>query len=167
MFHPLMMFIEYGERVDKLDEVLDWLRAFAPPLFEEPPSNTLEYGGITVAAGWVLLRHGDERRGEPLLRRGLQQMGQRQQAGVFIDPLNLIVYQILGETEMALETIRAIQAGSLFHRASGLDYQVIFRYSSLFESLRRQPEFVALLDEYDRNAGEQRALLKAMDLPVK
>ena len=45
----------------------------------------------------------------------------------------------------------------------------MLRYSSLYDPIRDEPEFIALLDEYDRNAAEQRRWLIEMahELPVK
>ena len=42
----------------------------------------------------------------------------------------------------------------------------LLRHSSLFDTIRDEPEFIALIDDFERNAAEQRELLQAMDLPV-
>jgi TolB-like protein len=162
-----LILIEYGERVGRLDAVLDWFRAIAPHLFVEPPTDLKKDVGTTFATGITLLRHGDRERGEPFTRLGLEVLHKREQAGYFIDPANLVAYLALGETEAALETLREITALNKFHGMNGNAYQGMFRYSSLFEPLRREPEFIALLEVYDQNAAEQRELLQAMDLPIK
>jgi hypothetical protein len=42
----------------------------------------------------------------------------------------------------------------------------MFRYSSLYDPIRDEPEFIALLDLYERNAAEQLRLLKETNFPI-
>ena len=42
----------------------------------------------------------------------------------------------------------------------------MFRYSSLYDPIRNEPEFIALLEFYEQNAAEQRNLLEVANLPV-
>jgi hypothetical protein len=42
----------------------------------------------------------------------------------------------------------------------------MFKHSSLFDPIRDEPEFIELLDEYRKNAAEQRRLLQEMDEPT-
>ena len=40
---------------------------------------------------------------------------------------------------------------------------MIFQRSSVFDVIRDEPVFIALMQEYERNAAEQRQLLQAMN----
>ena len=66
----------------------------------------------------------------------------------------------------ALEKFRQLDATDKWMHAEFVS-QFMLRYSSLYDPIRDEPEFIELLDIYDKNAAEQRRLLQAMDLPVR
>jgi hypothetical protein len=43
----------------------------------------------------------------------------------------------------------------------GVYQQTVLKHSKLFDPIRNEPEFIALLDEYRKNAAEQRRLVQA------
>jgi hypothetical protein len=40
----------------------------------------------------------------------------------------------------------------------------MFKHSKLYDPIRDEPEFIALLDEYRKNAAEQRRLVQEMGI---
>ena len=64
----------------------------------------------------------------------------------------------LGEREAALEKFREFAVAKW--PWAGVTPQSMFRYSSLYDPIRSEPEFIALLEVYEQNAAEQRRLLK-------
>ncbi len=48
----------------------------------------------------------------------------------------------------------------MFHHM-GVYQQTMFKHSALFDPIRDEPESVALLEEYRKNAAEQRRLVQA------
>ena len=74
----------------------------------------------------------------------------------------------LGEADAALEEFRQFDATDKLANAHVVS-QLMLRYSSLYDPIRYEPEFIELLDMYDKNAAEQRKRLKEMakDLPIK
>jgi tetratricopeptide (TPR) repeat protein len=166
---PYLLFLEYGERLGKLDEVLAWFKAAAPHLFEEPPTGLEKNEVITFLTGLALLLEGDQQRGEAFVRFKLEIRRRQEQAGYATSPETVVIYLALGETDKALEKVRAIAERNKYYGLNDGVRQMMVRYSRLFEPLRKEPEFMALLEEYDRNAAEQRRQLKeiAGQLPLK
>jgi len=168
-------FIEYGSRLGKLDEVLETLEERYPLLFVNPPSD-LDSGiserlRQTFYVGLALLRHGDVQRGEPLMRLFLEKFEYPRvillaRGAADLRPIEGLL--ALDEADAALETFRQFDATDQWANAHFVS-QLMFRYSSLYNPIRDEPEFIALLDEYDKNAAEQRKLLTEMahELPVK
>jgi hypothetical protein len=70
----------------------------------------------------------------------------------------------LGEREAALDKFREFAANKWWW--SGNKVHLMFRYSSLYDPIREEPEFIALLELYERNAAEQRRQLQEADFPV-
>jgi hypothetical protein len=170
---PFVSFVEYGSRLGKLDEVLETFEERYPQLIANPPSD-LDTGisrelFFTYAVGLALLRHGDTQRGEPLMRLFLKKFEYPRvilltYGSADLRPIEGLL--ALGETDAALEKLRQFDATDKWANTH-LVSQLMMRYSSLYDPIRDEPEFIALLDEYDRNAAEQRRLLQAMDLPVR
>lgn len=165
---PAVPFIEYGERLGKLDEVLEIFEASHPHLFTDPPGNLTGDKRMTLLVGLALLRHGDDERGELFVRVGLEELAKRSQASWYVDPASFMLHLALGETDVAVDKLRTFAAQNKFYMA-GSAMQFMLRYSSLYDPIRDEPEFVELLETYDKNAAEQRKLLTDMahELPVK
>ena len=85
-----------------------------------------------------------------------------------VDADSILGRLALGETDAPLEEIRQLDAIDKWWNA-GFISQLMFRYSSLYDPIREEPEFIELLDMYDKNAAEQRKQLTEMahELPVK
>ncbi len=163
-----VLFIEYGSRLGKLDEVLETFEELYPKL--DPPSSREGYRE-SLQSSWVglaLLRHGDVQRGEPLMRAYLEAADIRDRTpGEIRDvySVSALGRLALGETDAALGKFRQLDATDKWINGSVVTL-LMLRYSSLYDPIRDEPEFIELLDMYDKNAAEQRKLLKTMSLAV-
>ena len=89
--------------------------------------------------------------------------------GAFFLRIDSVIGRLaLGETDAALEKLRQFDATDKWINGD-FGSQLMFRYSSLYDPIRSEPEFIELLDMYDKNAAEQwkRLAEMAQDLPVK
>jgi hypothetical protein len=161
-------FVEYGARLDRLDEVLDVLEAIHPHYFMNPPSD-LDKGrfrGVTLPTAYVglaMLLHGDTQRGETLIRSFLQ--AHEKVESYWVEPGAVDGLLALGAVEEALKLFRIYADYKWL--GSWSDRQIMFRHSRLYDPIRNEPEFIELLEVWETNAAEQRQLLQAMDLPVR
>jgi len=162
-FDMWQFFVEYGERLGRLDEVLATFEELNPNLFGDPPHDLENTDRAALyATGLALLRNGDVARGEPLMRAYLAPA--ETGTGLYVtDLLEVNAYLALGERETALETFRKFVQVKWY---SGFVHRVMLRYSSLYDPIRNEPEFIALLEAFDRNQAEQRRLLKEADFPI-
>jgi len=161
---PHLIFIEYGERLGRLDEVLSTFESLEPQLFTIPPGR-----GKNFFARWfvgvALMRAGDRERGEPLLRDGLESMEKHARSGRRVSGyVKTLLY--LGETDAALDAFRELTSTNGF-MGGGFAGRFLMQYSPAYAPIRAMPEFAALMEERDRNAAEQRRKLRAMDLPLR
>jgi len=162
-FDIWQFFLEYGERLGRLDEVLATCEELYPDLFADPPHDLEKTGGRALyATGLALLRHGDIARGEPLMRAYLVPTEAGTDSYV-TDLRHVNAYLALGERETALETFRNFVKVKWY---SGFVHRLMLRYSSLYDPIRNEPEFLALLEAYDQNEAEQRRLVQEADFPI-
>jgi TolB-like protein/Tfp pilus assembly protein PilF len=176
---PLYLFIEYGERLGRLDEVLSTFEGLCPHLFSDLPDrerlgdcrNIKVRGSLYVSlmdvVGEALLRAGDRQRGEPLLRHVLEWHPRHSGSEwrLFFDsPLRTLL--ALGETDAALEVFRTLNSAErLWYGRSGLRF--VIQNNPLWAPIRATPEYAALMEELDRHAAEHRRKLQEMDLPLR
>lgn len=161
-FAMWQLFVEYGERLGRLDEVLATFEELYPHLFADPPYELEKNRAALYATGLALLRHGDVARDEPLLRAYLDIV--KVGPGFYVtDLLQVNAYLALDERETAIEIFRSFVN---FKWYSGLIHRLMIRYSSLYDPIRNEPEFIALLEAYDQNGAEQHQLLQEADFPV-
>jgi TolB-like protein len=168
--YAISLFTDYGSRLGKLDEVLETFEELYPHLFAGTSAN-LDTDALRVFTkiriGLALLQNGDVQRGEPLMRRSLEEADKRE--NIFFLAISSVNGRLaLGETDAALERFRKFDATDKWIN-SDLGAQLMFRYNSLYDPIREEPEFIELLDMYDKNAAKQRKLLTEMahELPVK
>jgi tetratricopeptide (TPR) repeat protein len=159
------LFIEYGVRLGRLEEVVALYEKSLPNLFTDPPTQPLKNPLALYGTALALLRDGDKEKAEPLVRAMLEFIDSSKEGGFYTSPMvaNLLLAQ--GETDAALESFRQYVANNKFY-ISGNGAQFLYRHSSLYDPIRNEPEFIELLEEWEVNAAEHREKLQAMDLPV-
>jgi len=166
-FNPARtLFVEYGAMLGRLDEVVATFEEVYPHLFADPPSNlNSDYGSDwneLFATGLALLRSGDVVRGDRLMRSAMEKRD-TWDGMLFVYLYGVAGRLALGETDAALEKLRAFSKNKWY---IGLGELIVLRHSRLYDPIRNEPEFIALLEAYDQNQTEQRRLLQAMDLPI-
>jgi TolB-like protein/DNA-binding winged helix-turn-helix (wHTH) protein len=160
----LTWFVEYGTRLGRLDEVLATFQELHPHLFMEPPFDLGKDKWALYASGLALLQTGDLVRGEPWMQAYLDLQDKVDRMYRVVFPWSIGGRLALGKREAALEKFREFAEAKWVW--AGNTTQLMFRYSSLYDPIRDEPEFIALLDLYEQNAAEQRRLLKEADFPI-
>jgi TolB-like protein/Flp pilus assembly protein TadD len=167
--HPHYIFIEYGDRQGRLDDVLGTFEDLFPYLFMDSPDMDRNLHHTNIV-GEALLRAGDRQRGEQLLKQVLESadryiLGARQAYLSALDyPLRALV--ALGDSDRALDEFRALNTAQRFLYGK-LGLRFIMQNSPAWAPIRETPEYAALLEELDRNAAKHRKNLQAMDLPLR
>jgi TolB-like protein len=156
--------VEYGEKLGRLEEVLNTAKSQAPHLFAEQPDIEKDLYS-TFRTGLILLRVGDRQRGERFVRRILEELDRRASSDWGEDASYVHALLALGDTNTALEMFRVLEPPARFG-LGGLGWRFIMQNSPDWAPIREEPEYAALLEELDRNAEEQRQRLQAMELPV-
>jgi TolB-like protein/cytochrome c-type biogenesis protein CcmH/NrfG len=157
----LIVLMDHAAKTGRSDSLLAALDNLYPHLFDDPPHKLDKEFGATFFVGWALMQSGDIERGSHLIQSyldlrepfdevysaGWQSVGGR---------------LLLGDTDGALEKL----AGFAKNRYRSENNRFVLEHSSLFDPLRDEPAFIALLDEYRENAEEQRQILQAMNRDV-
>ena len=153
----LLVLTEYGAKTDRHELVLDTLDNLYPHLFDDPPRDLDKDENGTFFVGQALLQSGATDRGLYLLNASaelsaLGRLAYRTNIDHVVDSL------VLGDKVNALARLAEIKERS---RHSTLK-KLLLERTSIFDPLREEPAFIALLDEYNQHAEEQRQLLQAM-----
>ena len=154
-----MVLIEYAKQTGRHDIPLEALDNLHPHLFDEPPRDMDKNFRATFLAGWALTQSGDVERGAELMRVVLRENVRFEEVyGARIDGVSIRL--ALDDTDGALQILATIVDSP--HQ--GLFDRLIFERSSLYEPIRNEPAYIALLEYYKTNAEEQRQLLEEMNL---
>ena len=109
-------------------------------------------------AGRALLQSGDIDRGSHLIESYLA-INERYDQVFHVDWESIASRLLIGDREAALETLDKFAETMYFHL---LD-RTILQHDSVFDPIRDEPAFNALMDKYRQNAAEQRQILQAMN----
>jgi len=154
-----LVLIEYAGQTGRHDIPLESLDNLYPYLFDEPPRDMDKNLFATFLAGWALTQSGDIQRGSELLTVLLKENLRYEEAyGARL--FSVSIRMGLDDTEGALQQLAEIVASP----HSGLYDRLIFERSSLYEPIRNEPAYIALLEYYKTNAEQQRQLLEEMNL---
>jgi tetratricopeptide (TPR) repeat protein len=182
------LFVEYGDRLDRLDEVVSTFEELFSELFKDLPaadrkiqdassdSTSLEALEYTIymenfasIVGGALLRAGDRQRGEPILRQALEWHDRHSGSELsdLVRHTGITLLLTLGDTEAARDAFRARlnTADRFFYGRLGT--RILMQNSPVLAPIRAMSEYPALLEELDRHAAEHRKKLQAMDLPLR
>ena len=154
-----IILIEYAQQSGRHDVPLEALDNLYPHLFDEPPRDLDKNGFATFLAGWALMQSGATEKGSYLIEQSAQ-LSERYEE-VYGTGLGSVTNRLaLGDTKAALRKLSKFSADP----HAGLYYRIIFERSSLFESIRSEPEYIEIREMYEANAAEQQRLLKEMAL---
>ena len=154
----IRVLIEHAANTGRHEIALDALDNLYPQLFDDPPHGLRTSTDATFLAGWALIQSGDIERGSHLVQAFLDLQDPFDQA-YGMARLSIEGRLLLGDIDGALEKLASFAP----HQDSSLFTRLLLEHSNVFDPIRDEPAFIALLDEYRENAAEQRQLLQAMN----
>jgi hypothetical protein len=159
----LVVLTEYGAKLRQHDIVLEVLQNLYPNLFDDPPNDLHASDLGLYFTGLALLQSGDIDRGTFLMKAYLEEQDRADEAYA-VRWRSITGRLALGEVEAAMEKLRE-KRRTMYLYTVGMD-KVMFKHSKLYDPIRDEPEFIALLDEYRKNAAEQRRLVREQAFSV-
>jgi TolB-like protein/Tfp pilus assembly protein PilF len=157
----LVLLTEYGAKLGRHDIVLEVLDNLYPNLFDDPPNDFHASDLGLYFAGLALLQRGDIDRGTFLMKTYLEDQDRGDEAYA-VRWRSVTGRLALGEAEAAMAKLRE-KRRTMYLYTLVFD-NVMFKHSKLYDPIRHEPEFIALLDEYRKNAAEQRRLVQEMGI---
>ncbi len=152
----LTVLTEYGAKTGQHDIVLDALDNLFPHLFDDPPRDLDKDFRATHFVGVALLQSGDTDRGSYLIE-SLDEIGAQYREAYWTPRSSIAGRSLLGDRDGALQRLADFAKSP--HRSF---YNRLFlERDSLYDPLREEPAFIALLDEYRKNGEQQRQILEA------
>ena len=123
-----------------------------------PPYDLDKNFGATYLAGRALIQSGDVDRGAHLVNSFLDLL--EPYAEIYsVGSASIASRLLIGETDGAMEQLDRFVA----RPNSGFLTRLALEHSPVYDSIRNEPAFIALLDGFHKNAEEQRQILQAMN----
>jgi tetratricopeptide (TPR) repeat protein len=154
----LTILVEHAARTGQYDVALELLDNLYPHLFDDPPHDLDKDRRATYFSGLALINSGDIDRGIYLMESNLD-LRERFDAAYGVNRRSVALRLVLGDTDAALDRL----AGFAQNKFEWVENELYLERSPVFDSIREEPAFIALLDEYRENAAEQRQILQAMN----
>ncbi len=155
----LFVLLEYSEQTGRHDVLLEALDNLYPHLFDEPPRDLDKSLFATFMAGWALIQSGDLERGAVLIAASRNELERYDEVyGVGLSSVSSRL--ALKDTEGALQVLTEFAD----HPYESFFSRLYLERSSIFDSIRNEPAYIALLETYKTHAEQQRQLLEEMDL---
>lgn len=135
-------------------ETLNYLEDHFAHLFEDNPEWRFDERFGRVAIGSMMIAAGDTNRGRMLLRRTVERSDETVEVfGPWL--LGVRASNGLGDKEGALRRLRAYAEQPY----SPVLWPIRIRNAPEFEFLQDEPEFIELIQDFEKNAAEQRKIL--------
>lgn len=154
--------VEYAAKTGRYDVALEALDNLNPHLFDDPPRELDVYPRVTYYAGIALYQSGDLERGRHLIQLYLDRQESDEAFYVAVSLRSVVAHLVLGDTDAALDKLddhsRNIYLGWLD--------QFELEHNSIYDPIRNEPAFIALLDEYRENAAKQRQILQTTNADI-
>ena len=154
----LTVLTEYAAKTGRHDAALETLDNLYPHLFDDPPHDLDEDFTATYFTGLALINSGNIERGT-LLMQSFLDLRDRNDKAYAVSLLSIAGHLLLGNTDAALDKLEGFAESKYF----GIRNSLLLERSPVFDPIREEPAFIALLDEYRENAVEQRNILQAMN----
>ena len=154
----LIVLTEHAAKTGRHDAALEVLDNLYPHLFDDPPHDLDEDFTATYFAGLALINSGDIERGSFLMQSFLDLRDRYDEAYV-VQWGSIAGNLLLGNTDAALGKLEGFAKTKYYGRRNSL----FLERSPVFDAIREEPAFIALLDEYRENAAEQRQILHSMN----
>ena len=149
----------YSLETENLDSFLEVMDNLYPHLFDEPPHSFDRSWLGVYYVGMALINNGDRERGAMFLQAGQDRRDTFEDAYDFVALPGIESRIALGDRDAALQRLNGFSPNMY---SDELNYSFLKHYS-IFDPIREDPAFIALLEEYERNAEEQRQLIRAAD----
>ena len=154
----LQVLVEYAARTGRHQVALETLDNLYPHLFDDPPRDLDVKRRVTYYAAIALIQSGDNKRGSYLMQSFLE-LEERYQEPYGMTRYSIAARLMLGDIDGALEKLPGLAQNRYYGYLDRLDVE----RSSVFDPIRNEPVFIALLDEYRETAAEQRQIMRAMN----
>jgi tetratricopeptide (TPR) repeat protein len=157
-YFALYVLIDGAGKTDRHHIALELLDNLYPHLFDDPPRDLDKDRNAVFFAGRALMQSGDIDRGSHLIESYLA-INERYDKVFHVDWDSIASQLLIGDREAALEKLDKFAETMYFHLLN----RTILKYDSVFDPIRDEPAFVAIMDKYQKNAAEQRQILQAMN----
>jgi len=154
----LAVMTDHAARTGRHEIALAVLDNLYPHLFDDPPHDLAKDRLGILFAGIALLQSGDIERGSLLLRAYRDWREPRDDAYI-VARSSVQASLMLGDVDRALEKLDQFATVKYYADTNRL----FLEHDSTFDPLRGDPAFVKILDDYRKNAEQQRLLLQAMN----
>jgi len=154
----LMVLTEHAAKTGNYSVLLELLDNLYPHLFDDPPHDLLKSVSATYHVARAMIESGDVERGMHLMR-DLSDLREPYDEGYGVIYSSVAARLLLGDTDGALTKLAGLSQNKYYR----YDIKTILEHNSVFDAIRDEPAFIALLDEYRVNAKEQRLLMQAMN----
>jgi lipopolysaccharide biosynthesis regulator YciM len=155
-FMALSVLVQSAENTGRYDAGLEVLDNLYPYLFDDPPRNLNKDFWGTYYVGRLLMKSGDVERGTLLLRAVIDEQDRFDAAYDFAHRVSVETRLLLGDTAGAMEKF-AVLAADL----PGPYDRLLFERDKVFDPIRDEPAFAALLEKRRVEAAGQQRLLQA------
>jgi len=156
-FMALTVVVEYAAKTGSHNAALELLDNLFPTLMDDPPHDLEKEPVGMMFVGLALLQSGDVERGSYLLQKYTDWRLPRDEA-YGVSRSTIAVKLALGETDDAREMLPEFEKNRYYWEFN----RTLLERSHLFDPLREEPAFVAMLESYRTEAEEQRTILQAM-----
>ncbi len=144
---------------DNYDPIFESLDTLYPHLFDDPPSDFDRSYMATYFTGMAYTRSGDLDRGKQYLEWLLAD-AEPFEAVYGVDRWSIALRLELGDRDGAIRKLDDFVDRKHFSEWS----HILLDRDPIYDPIRDEPTFIALMEEYDRNAAEQRQLLQTMNV---
>ena len=155
----LQVLYEYSLENDRLDSFLEVLDNLYPHLFDDPPHGFERSMTGTFFVGAALFNNDDEKRGAEFLRVIEADILKFENAYARTSLYGIGIQLMIGDRGDALPRFDSF-AETMY--SSEYNYPVL-KTDPIFASVQNEPAVEALLAEYERNAAEQREIVRRAD----
>ncbi|MGI9200302.1 MAG: tetratricopeptide repeat protein [Woeseiaceae bacterium] len=147
----------YSLETENLDSFLEVMDNLYPHLFDEPPHSFDRSWLGVYYVGMAFINNGDRERGAMFLQAGQDRRDQFEEAYNFVALPGIESRLALGDPDAALRRLNGFSA-DMFNDEHNHN---LLKHDAIFDPIREDPAFIALLEQYERNAAEQRRLIQA------
>jgi len=156
-FMALNVLVELSGKLGRNDVALEVLDNLYPNLFDDPPHDLERDSVATFFVGLALTQSGDVERGSRLLQSYVDEQS-RYDDVYGVNRSSIGGRLALGDVDGAGERLPGFEKIRYYWELN----RMLLERSHLYDALREEPAFVAMLESYRAEAEEQRTILQAM-----